>query len=231
MKKTALYDSWFSCSGTNCLREAEDAEAEGSCGQVVASCTAIWDHDVHVEHLKLSKNMKFGADCSNHLRDIGIFVEFKMGKLWSSKSKIVKDSSIETNLTWYLQSIEMDCPRSIQLNRKRRVVANFIYKSMLCFFIYKSMFWMMLQSRRVHWDNQDDVNRIPLWFLVLLQWHKLFEVSKRGRSWRLMSTSSCELCRDLRPWCICRAPQTELAREVWCWLFKPFGRSRHFWWI
>ena len=90
------------------------------------------------------------------------------------------------------------------------------------------MFWMILQSHRVHWDSQNDENRIPLWFLVLWQWHKLFEGSKRSRSWRLMSTSSCELCRDLRPWCSCRGPQTELARDVWCWLFKPFGRSRHF---
>ena len=55
--------------------------------------------------------------------------------------------------------------------------------------------------------------------------------AKRSRSWRLMSTSSCELCRDLSPWCSCRAPQTEFARDVWCWLFKPFGRSRHFCWL
>ena len=42
MVKTAiLYDFWFFCKGTGCLKAVKDAEAEGSSRRAVGGCAEV----------------------------------------------------------------------------------------------------------------------------------------------------------------------------------------------
>ena len=61
------------------MRDAEDAEFEGSRRRAVAGCAEVWNRDVHVEDLILSLFVKFDGNPASRLEVRGVFVPFKTG--------------------------------------------------------------------------------------------------------------------------------------------------------
>ena len=57
----------FSCSGTSCFKEAEDADLEEDGRRAVAGRAEVCDHTVHVEHLEVDSRKNFQPIWSRRL--------------------------------------------------------------------------------------------------------------------------------------------------------------------